>query len=384
MKKNKDNIFIVAGESSGDMHAASLIREIKILNPDISFSGIGGPRMLMENVNLLYDISQVNFIGFSSVIRNIKKIKSILDNCISQVKIINPRAVILVDYPGFNLKLITGIRKFYKGKIIYYISPQLWAWHKSRVRIIKKYVDLMIVVFPFEVDFYGKEDIKAEYAGHPLVKRIDSFLSENKRSASDKINISILPGSRKDEIDRMLPVLVKTADLFEKDFDCNINFICSPNFHLSYYKKFIKNNKHKIIHDKEDSELNYKTILNSDLVITKSGTSTMECALIGTPFCVVYKTGGLNYSIGKRLVKVDHIAMVNILLGKRAVKEFLQNEMTPENIFEEGKKILTDKIYTARMKEDFSLLRNILSDKDASGNAAGIIVKLINNNTSAN
>ncbi|HMS34841.1 MAG TPA: lipid-A-disaccharide synthase [Ignavibacteria bacterium] len=378
MKKNTDNIFIVAGESSGDMHAASLIKEIKTLKRDISFSGIGGPRMLLEKVDLLYDISQVNFIGFSSVIRNIKKIKSILDNCILQVKKTDPLAVILVDYPGFNLKLITGIRKFYKGKIIYYISPQLWAWHKSRINIIKKYVDLMIVVFPFEVDFYDKEDIKAEYAGHPLVKRIDSFLSGTKKSVSDKINISILPGSRKDEIDRMLPVLVKTADLFDKDFDCTVNFICSTNFDISYYKKFIKNKKYNIVHDKEDSDLNYKTILNSDLVITKSGTSTMECALIGTPFCVVYKTGELNYSIGKRLVKVDHIAMVNILLGKRAVKEFLQNEMTPENIYEEGKKILTDKIYTAGMKKDFSLLRSILSDKDASANAAGIIVKFIN------
>lgn len=363
------------------MHAASLIKEIKTLKPDISFSGIGGPRMLLENVDLLYDISQVNFIGFSSVIRNIKKIKSILDNCISKVKKTDPLAVILVDYPGFNLKLITGIRKFYKGKIIYYISPQLWAWHKSRIRIIKKYVDLMIVVFPFEVDFYEKEDIKAEYAGHPLVKRIDSFLSGNKKSVSDKIIISILPGSRKDEIDRMLPVLVKTADLFDKDFDCCINFICSTNFDISYYKKLIKNTKYNIVHDKEDSDLNYKTILNSDLVITKSGTSTMECALIGTPFCVVYKTGELNYSIGKRLVKVDHIAMVNILLGKRAVKEFLQNEMTPDKIFEEGKKILTDKIYTDGMKKDFSLLRNILSDKDASANAAGIIVKFINSDT---
>ena len=360
------------------MHAASLISEIKSLKKEIHFSGIGGPRMQKKNVKLLYDISQVNFIGFSSVIRNIKKIKSILDNCISQVKKTEPEAVILVDYPGFNLKLITGIRKFYNGKIIYYISPQLWAWHKSRIKIIKKYVDLMIVVFPFEVDFYEKEDIKAKYAGHPLVKRIDSFLASNKRTAGKKINISILPGSRKDEIERMLPVLVKTADLFDSEFDCNINFICSPNYDISYFKKFLKDKNYNLIHDNQDSDLNYKTILDSDLVITKSGTSTMECALIGTPFCVVYKTGELNYSIGKRLVKVDHIAMVNILLGKRAVAEFLQNEMTPDNIFNEGKKILSDKKYSEEMKENFSLLRNVLTEKDASKNAAEIIVKCIN------
>jgi lipid-A-disaccharide synthase len=381
LKNKTQNIFIVAGESSGDMHAASLISEIKTLKKEIHFSGIGGPRMLKENVKLLYDISQVNFIGFSSVIRNIKKIKSILDNCISQVKKTEPEAVILVDYPGFNLKLITGIRKFYNGKIIYYISPQLWAWHKSRIKIIKKYVDLMIVVFPFEVDFYEKEDIKAEYSGHPLVKRINRFLASNKRTAGKKINISILPGSRKDEIERMLPVLVKTADRFDEEFDCSINFICSPNYDITYFKRFLKDKNYNLIHDNQDSDLNYKTILNSDLVITKSGTSTMECALIGTPFCVVYKTGELNYSIGKRLVKVDHIAMVNILLGKRAVPEFLQNEMTPDNIFNEGKKILSDKKYSDEMKENFSLLRNVLTEKDASKNAAEIIAKFIDADT---
>jgi len=378
LKDTENNIFIVAGESSGDMHAASLIREIRLLKNNFTFTGIGGPEMKKENANLLYDISQVNFIGFSSVIRNIKKIKAILDNCISQVKELNPEAVILVDYPGFNLKLITGIRKFYKGKIIYYISPQLWAWHKSRVKIIKKYVDLMIVVFPFEVDFYQKENIEAEYAGHPLVKRVDGFLKQNLKISSDKINISILPGSRKDEIDRMMPVLIKAAEKFRKEFDCNINFICSPNYDVSYFKEFIKDRDFKLIHDSNNTDLNYRTILNSDLVITKSGTSTMECALIGTPFCVVYKTGELNYTIGKRLVKVDHIAMVNILLKKRAVQEFLQNEMTPENIFKEGKKIITDKIYTDKMKADFKLLRQVLSDKDASKNAAEIIVNFLN------
>ncbi len=378
MKDTDYNIFIVAGESSGDMHAASLIKEIRLQNKNISFTGIGGPEMKKQNAKLLYDISQVNFIGFSSVIRNIKKIKSILDNCITQVKELNPEAVILVDYPGFNLKLITGIRKFYKGKIIYYISPQLWAWHKSRVKIIKKYVDLMIVVFPFEVDFYRKENINALYAGHPLIKKIDGFLKDNRKIPSDKIKISILPGSRKDEIERMMPVLIKAAELFRKEFDCEINFICSPNFDESYFRKFIKDNDFNLIHDINNTDLNYRTILNSDLVITKSGTSTMECALIGTPFCVVYKTGELNYSIGKRLVKVDHIAMVNILLKKRAVQEFLQSEMTPGNIFKEGKKIITDKSYADKMKSDFKLLRQVLSDTDASKNAAEIIVNFLN------
>ncbi|MDQ3021740.1 MAG: lipid-A-disaccharide synthase [Bacteroidota bacterium] len=377
MSETLKNIFIIAGESSGDMHAASLIREIKFINPGISFSGIGGPGMRKENTRLFYDIKEVNFMGFSSVVRNIKKINSILNCCISEIQKINPEAVILVDYPGFNLRLAKEIRKFYKGKIIYYISPQLWAWHKSRVKIIRKYIDLMLVVFPFEVEFYKKEGVKALYTGHPLVRTIDNFLSETKKIKSDKIQISILPGSRKDEIERMLPVLIKAADVFQKKFSCDINVICSTNFEESYYKNFTEGKNFNLIYDRNNSNLNYTAILNSDLVITKSGTSTMECALIGTPFCVVYKAGKVNYLIGKKLVKVEHIAMVNILLNKKAVKEFLQDAMTPENIFTEGSKILLDKEYTGAIKNNFKYLREILTDKDASKNAAQLIVDFL-------
>lgn len=360
------------------MHAASLIKEIKTINPGIHFTGIGGHEMRKENVDLLYDIKQVNYIGFSSVLRNYGKLKTIFNKCIDSVKSTNPSAVILVDYPGFNLKFIKSIRKFYKGKVIYYISPQLWAWHKSRVNTIRKFVDLMLVVFPFEVDFYKNENVKSEYVGHPLMKKVNTFLKNNHRTKSIKKQISILPGSRKDEIERMMPVLVKTAEIFKDNFDCEINFVCSVNYDKSYFKNFIPNNNFNLIYDNEKSELNYKTILNSDLVITKSGTSTVECALLGTPFCVVYKAGKLNYLIGKNLVKVKFIAMVNILLGKLAVKEFLQKEMTPDNIFAEGKKILTDIKYKDEMLRNFRVLRDILSDKDASQNAARSIMSLLN------
>ena len=371
------NIFIIAGESSGDMHAASLIKEICRADTNYRFSGIGGPEMKMEKVKLLYEIKDVNFIGFSSVLMNIKKIKSILSKCEKTIINNNPEAVILVDYPGFNLKLIKNIRKFYKGKIIYYISPQLWAWHKSRVNIIRKYVDLMIVVFPFETDFYDKENVKAEFVGHPLVKRIDGFLANNLKNKSERKVVSILPGSRKDEIKRMLPVLCETGKMFSELLNCEVNIICSANFPESYYKTYLKNYDFRLIYDGNNSGLNYQTIYNSDFVITKSGTSTVECALIGTPFCVVYKTGKLNYTIGKRLININNIAMVNILSGKEIVKEFLQDEVLPENIFKEGEKILTDSSYREAMQNNFGELRKILTDKDASFNAAKLIMSLL-------
>ena len=176
----------------------------------------------------------------------------------------------------------------------------------------------------------------------------------------------------------MLPVLLETGNKFLKEFDCEINILCSPNFSETYYRSFLKDFNFNLIYDKDNSDLNYFTILNSDLVITKSGTSTIECALIGTPFCVVYRTGKLNYEIGKRLIRIKNIAMVNILSGKEIVKEFLQEEVNPENLFKEGSAILTDKVYCERMKADFRKLREILTEKDASANAAKLIINILN------
>lgn len=371
-------IFIIAGESSGDMHAASLINELKNIYSDAVIKGIGGSELNSAGTQLIYNKSEVSYIGFSSVIRNIKKLKKIIDNTGKFILQFDPDVVILIDFPGFNLKIATGIRKKFKGKIVYYISPQLWAWHKSRVKIIRQCIDLMLVVFPFEVDFYKKENVSAKFTGHPLIKKTDKFLNENSKLKSDKLTISFMPGSRKDEIKLMLPVMVKTAELFQQEFDCNINFICSDNFDITYYEKFVIGHNFNLIRSEGNDFANYRTILNSDLVITKSGTSTMECALIGTPFCVVYKTGAFNYAIGKRLIKVDHIAMINILLGKSAVKEFLQEKMQPEEIFLEGKRIINDYEYRNKMLADFKELRKILTDKDASMNAALMISELMN------
>jgi len=370
-------IFIIAGESSGDTHAASLINELKIIYSDVIVKGIGGSELSSAGAQLIYDKSEVSYIGFSSVIKNIKKLKRIIDNTCNIILEFDPDIVILVDFPGFNLKIATGIRKKFKGKIVYYISPQLWAWHKSRVKIIRQCIDLMLVVFPFEVDFYKNENVTAKFTGHPLIKKTNKFLSENSREISNKLTISFMPGSRKDEIKLMLPIMVKTAELFQKEFDCNINIICSDNFDISYYKKFMSGHNFNLIRSEGNDYANYKTILNSCLVITKSGTSTMECALIGTPFCVVYKTGAFNYAIGKRLIKVDHIAMINILLGKSAVKEFLQEKMQPEDILEEGKKIINDSEYRNKMLSDFEELRKVLTEKDASKNAAILISELM-------
>jgi len=377
-----NEFFIIAGEASGDLHASSLVSEMKRLAPGSVFRGIGGGRMRSAGVDTTLDINDVNFIGFTSVLRNILTIKKHLKETSDVIIRSKPAAVILVDFPGFNLRIAQRIRQAYKGKIIYYISPQVWAWHKSRIKIMRVVLDLLIVVFPFETEFFSKEGMRSIYVGHPLVKRIDGFMSSNMRSPNAKPVISILSGSRKSEVDAMLPVMLDSARELRKRFDCDINVICAQHLPAEVYRRHTGNMNVSMVHGNDSTDANYSAILNSDLVLTKSGTSTLECALLGVPFLVVYKTGALNYMIGKRLVVVNHIAIVNILLDKPAVKEFLQNEMTVENIVSESEKILSDKPYREKMLSEFAELRKILGSGDASLEAAKLVCSVTGIKTS--
>ena len=369
-------IFIIAGEASGDFHSSALVNKLNALNPDIELYGIGGSFLQKEGVDLLFHYDEVNFIGFTAVLKNLSHLKAKIRETVERIKGLNPDMVILVDFPGYNLKVAELIRKFYKGKIVYYISPQVWAWHRSRVKKIQKYIDEMLVVFPFEVDFYGKENVRAEFVGHPLMERINTFLENNKREKTSN-TITLLPGSRKEEIQRMLPDLLEVAKRLKKDRDLKINIISPSNLDKNFYSGMISGYDVDLIKDDENKDSYYKAILNSDLVITKAGTPTMECTLLGTPFIVVYRAGKLNYLIGKSMIQVDFIAMPNILLQNEAVKEFIQNEMNTNNIYSEAVKILDDDSYRNSMLEELKQVRTMLTDESASDNAARIIKSLL-------
>jgi lipid-A-disaccharide synthase len=370
-------VFIIAGEASGDSHAGALIEKLKSLNPAINVSGIGGKELESRGVNVIYPYREVNFIGFTAVLKNLPAIKKKLNEAVAYVKDFNPNVIILVDFPGFNLKFAEMVRKFYRGKIVYYISPQLWAWHKERVKKIKALVDEMLVVFPFEVDFYAKENIEAKFVGHPLIERIHKFLSTNSKKATSEKNITLLPGSRKEEIKRILPGLLQAAKKLKEEFTARVNIIAPPGLDKSFYDEMISGYDVNLIQDDDNKGIYYKTIFDSDLVFTKAGTPTMECALLGTPFCVVYKAGSINYLIGKNMIKVDYIAMPNILAGKEIVKEFIQSDMNVGNLTEEGKRVLIDKSYTDRMKKEFENIKTSLTDASASETAAKIINSLL-------
>ena len=373
MEQSKKNIFIITGETSGDMHGAELIKSIKKKRDDITFSGIGGELLKSENVKLIHNFSEINFIGFSSVIKNYAKIKSVLNDTIEYIMRTNPDILILVDFPGFNLKIAESVRKNFKGKIIYYISPQIWAWHKSRVKKMKHILDKMLVIFPFEVDFYEKEGIKADYVGHPLINRIDNFLFGNNKIANDKIIITILPGTREEEIKRMYPVLANTANRFSEKFNAGINVVYPSNTDLLKYQKGKLNNNFNLIPNTGSNI--YKTLLNSNLVFTKFGTSTLECAFLGTPFVTVYKANYLNYYIVKMLSNVKYVSLPNILLNKRIVSEFLQGEMTVDNLYNEGNKIILDMEYRENMIKNLRLVKEIFINTPVAKSAQDIIIE---------
>lgn len=374
-----EKIFIISGESSGEMYGASLIKELLLLNNSFEISGIGGQNFIKAGAKILFNYSDINFIGFSAILKNIFIIKKRFNICVEYVRSTNPSAVILIDFPGFNLKFIKEIRKFYQGKIIYYISPQLWAWHKSRIKIIQDYVDKMLVIFPFEVEFYKNENVEAEYVGHPLKERTDLFLidADNKINISNTKVLTLMPGSRREEVERILPVLIEASSFLKKEFDLKLNLLCSGNLVKSFYEKFVIGHNIELIYDDGTKRIEFETIYKSDLLFTKSGTSTVECALLKSPFCIVYKAGFLNYIIGKYLLKLKNIGMVNILLNKNAVKEFIQGECNKDNLIKEGRKILQDEEYRNEMIKNFDKLDELLGNKKASENAAKIIYNQI-------
>lgn len=368
------SIFISAGEQSGEMHGSGLIKELRLNCKDfnLKISGLGGEMMKAEGTELLYHTDSLAAVGLLDVAKKYSFFKKVLKDCAEFVKGHKPDAVVLIDYPGFNLRFAEAIRKFYTGKIIYYISPQLWAWHEKRVEKIRKFVDKMLVVFPFEVEFYKKFGVEAEYVGHPLVKRIDEFLGSHKKENSasgNKKTITLLAGSRNNEIKNHLPVLLKTVKKLSEEFDLKVLISKSVSVNEKSFEPYLKD----IGNYQLSSKSSYELMLNSDLVMSKAGTSTLECALIGTPNFVFLKTAPINYFLLKPLVKINNIALVNIIAGKEIVKEFIQKDFNPGNLYTESKKILTDTAYKNKLTDNLKKVRVTLGTKDASLNAALII-----------
>ena len=373
------NLMIIAGEISGDLHGASLIKELKNLDQEINVYGIGGDKMKAAGMQLSYHINRMAFLGFVEVVRHLPFIKKVQRELLNLIRNMKIGTVVLIDYPGFNLSIAKKLKRL-KVKIVYYISPQIWAWGSGRIRKIKKLVNKMLVVFPFEEKLYNNNNVNVEFVGHPLLEQLKhhKFLTKDKLFEKYELDkkreiLLILPGSRDQEVKHIFPEVIKAAVKLAKEFNLQIVTACSSNIDEKMFNEITEEKEFKII--KNDT---YNLLKHSGFGIVKSGTSTLEAGLFQLPMVIVYKTSGLTYWIGRSLVKVDLIGMANIISGEKVVPELIQNQVSKEMVYKESKKILSDKNLYQAIKNKFGLIKEKLGEEGASVKAAESIYKIMN------
>jgi len=376
----KQTILIVAGEASGDMHGSALLKQLRLQNPDAHFLGIGGDTMIAEGFEAIYHINQMAFLGFFEVVKHLPFILSVRKHLLTLVEKYSISTVVLIDYPGFNLSLARKLDSF-NCKVVYYISPQLWAWGQHRVQKVKKYVDTMLVIFPFEKEFYRSHGVQAEFVGHPLVERFHDYTYVSRAEFLSKIGLKnddkyilLLPGSRKHEIEEHLGVMIETAQSVSLKHGLKVVIAQAPTISDELLKS-AQNLGFIFVNEQIYDAMKY-----AEVGLIKSGTSTVEVALSGLPMAVLYKTGAITYFIGKLLIQVTSIAMVNIIAEKQVVKEFIQHEANPEALEQELTTILTDSNYRKNILDGYKVVKQKLGDLHPAETSAQIITTIIKQN----
>ncbi|NIF03860.1 lipid-A-disaccharide synthase [Chryseobacterium sp. Tr-659] len=362
--------YIIAGEASGDLHGSNLMKALKQKDPHAEFRFWGGDLMKAQGGTLVKHYRDLAFMGFLEVVMNLRTILNNIKFCKEDIQKNKPDVLVLVDYPGFNLR----IAKFAKElgiKVVYYISPQLWAWKEGRVEIIKKYVDEMMVILPFEEDFYRKHGVHSHFVGHPLLDAIsdlqeisiEKFKSEN--GLNEKEIIALLPGSREQEVEKMLEIMLSVRPHFK-----NYQFVIAgaPSLPKEFYQKYVDDNVHFV------SNKTYDLLRYSKAALVTSGTATLETALLNIPEVVCYRGSKISYAIAKRLVKnINYISLVNLIMDREVVKELIQNDLNTKNLVDELNKVLQGE-KRQQVLNDYHLLREKLGGKGASGHAADVIL----------
>jgi lipid-A-disaccharide synthase len=361
--------YFIAGEASGDLHASNCMRELKKLDPDAQFAFTGGD--LMEKVsgtNADIHIRDMAFMGFIDVLKNLGAIRRNFRTVKKKILDFKPDLLLLVDYPGFNLRMAKWAFE-HKIKVDYYVSPTVWAWKEGRVEDIRKYTNKLFVILPFEEAFYKKHQHKVYFVGHPLIDAIEQqrpgfrtmekFLKDNE--LNEKPIIAVLPGSRVQEIERMLTVMVQAMAEFS---DYQFVIAGSSNLPKKYYQELEKKNI-RVLFDQT-----YELMTYARAGIIKSGTSTLESALFRLPQVVCYKGGALSFAIGKKLVNVKYISLPNLIMDKPVVKELVQDDFTVKNIVDELKKLLEDTAYRVAMINEYNKLLQMLGGAGASERVA--------------
>lgn len=368
--------YIIAGEASGDLHGSNLVKNLFLEDPEAEIRAWGGELMEAQGADVVKHYRDLAFMGFSEVLMNIRTILKNFDLCKENIREFKPDVLILIDYPGFNLRMAkfahqNGIRVFY------YISPQIWAWKQNRVKQVRAYVDKMFVILPFEKAFYAKFDVDVEFVGHPLIDAVEQFRSRaetrsdflKRHGLSDKPYVVLMPGSRKQEIATMLPIMLRAA---AKIPDFQYIIAGAPSQEMDFYKKFLKDSDMRVF-----SGETYPLLTFAHAAMVTSGTATLETAVFGVPQVVCYKGGFVSYLIARSLVKIKYISLVNLIMDREVVTELIQGDLSVKKLVKEFKQIAFKGESQAALLKDYQELHEVLGGGGASALTAKLMLKTL-------
>jgi lipid-A-disaccharide synthase len=350
-------LFVLAGEASGDLHGAGVLKSLKRLEPSFDVFGIGGKHIQATGVRLLYSVEQINFMGFVEIAKHYRFLRRVLETVKSAIRHEKPDVALLIDYPGMNL-LVSEFLKEQGVPVVYYIAPQVWAWKEGRVKKMRETIRKLCVVFEFEVDYFKQHGIEAKFVGHPILEELadlslppkSRFLNQHHLPVTQRF-IGLLPGSRKQELDRIFPEMLSASEVLAQQYELKFLLGIAPTIPEHFYDKFLSHTSIKPIRLSS-----YETMQYSDLAFVTSGTATLESLCFGLPMIVCYKTSPLNYLIGKRLIKIQKIALANIIANGlygtvKTVPELLQSDLTVKNLVKYATMFLEDDAYRNEVSE---------------------------------
>jgi len=370
---SSEHILLVAGEASGDLHAARMLTELKKLSPEVVAFGLGGNELQSAGLDLVAHSSEISVIGITEVLQVLGRARRIFTSLLQEVDRRQARMAIVIDFPDFNLRLAKALKK--RGvRVVYYISPQVWAWRQGRVRTIAEVVDQMLVLLPFEVDFYARHGIEATYVGHPLVDEVPQLASvwDQDVGATNSFHLSLLPGSRRSEVGVLLPIMLRAAEALSRRHSVRFSLIRASGLPAGEIDEIVQKTSADIDIDIV-ARNRFETIASSHLALCAAGTATLEVGLLGTPMIVTHKVSLGSYALGRLLVRLPYTSLVNLLLQREAVPEILQWEATPSNLAHEASQLLCDASKVQAMRRHLAQLRESLQPAGASRRAAELI-----------
>jgi lipid-A-disaccharide synthase len=374
MPADSSPLLVVAGEASGDLHGARLIAELRRLDPGLATFGLGGDQMRAAGLDAVAHSAEISVVGIVEVWKVLPRARQIFAALLAETERRRPRGAVLIDFPEFNLRLARELKR--RGvPVVYYISPQVWAWRRGRVKTIARIVDRMLVLFPFEVGFYDQAGVDVVHVGHPLVDEVPQLQNVWARGgpasspgeASGPYRLALLPGSRRSEVEALLPTMLATAARLARELPIEVRLIQAPTIPYETLAEAIELSGLPVSIVGEDR---FTAIADSHLALCASGTATLEVGLLGTPMIVLYRLAAWTYLLGRLLVRLPDISLVNLVLGRRVVPELIQGAATPPKIAAEVVRLLGDRAALARMRQGLAELRGRLGQGGASARAA--------------